>query len=65
MDKISTQVTCSWVICSRICKKLDNIFQHWENHGFIQDWEQDADFEEKHKLHALGQYFKELLSQHW
>ena len=32
-------------------KKLDNIFQHWENHGFIQDWEQhvqDANLEEKH-----------------
>ena len=48
-------------MCSIICKTLGNIFQHWENPGFIQDWEQhvqDADFEEKHMLHALGQYTK-------
>ena len=33
-------------------KQAIYIFQHWENPGFIQDWEQhvqDADFEEKHK----------------
>ena len=45
-----TQVTCAWSICSRICKNLGNIFQHWENPGFIQDLEQhvqDADLEEK------------------
>ena len=51
------QVTGSWSMCSKICKKLANIFQHWDNPGFIQDWEQlvqDADFEEKPKLHDLG-----------
>ena len=56
-----TLVTCSRSICSKIGKKLGNIFQHWENPGFIQDWEQhfqDADLEEKHKLHALDPYSK-------
>ena len=34
------QVTCCWSMCSRSCKNLGNNFQHWENAGFIQDWEQ-------------------------
>ena len=45
-------------------KRLCNIFQHWEHPGFIQDWEQhvkDADFQDKHKLHAVGQYSQELV----
>ena len=42
------KVTGSWSMCSKNCKKLGNIFQHWENPGFIQDWEQhvqDADLD--------------------
>ena len=48
----------------RISKNLGNIFQHWENPGFIQDWEQhvpDAYPEETHLLNALGQYAQELV----
>ena len=51
-------------MCSRICKKIGDIFQHWKNPGFIQVWEQHvqgADFEEKHKLHALGQCAQEFV----
>ena len=51
-------------MCSIICKKLGNIFQHWENPGFIQDWEQhvqDIDIDEKRKLHAVGQCAQEVV----
>ena len=60
------QVTCSWSMCSIISKNVDNIFQHWENPGFIQDWEQHvqyADLEEKHKFHGLGQYAQEFVKK--
>ena len=58
------QVTGSWSMCSKNCKKLGKIFQHWENPGFIQNWEQhvqDADLEEKHKLQALGQCAQKIV----
>ena len=41
-----------------LAKNIDNIFQHWNNPGFIQDWEQhfqDAD---------LGS-FKTLVTYSW
>ena len=42
-------------------KKICNIFQHWENSGFIQDLEQhvqDADLEENTSFMLLGNMLK-------
>ena len=48
--------TLDQYIGSIISKNLDNSFQHWENPGFIQDWEQhvqDLDFDCFHEVNML------------